>query len=184
MQQQIVRCPHCGADSAGPQFCTTCGGRLPSVIQQPVWEPQIVKCPRCGADSAGPQFCTTCGGRLPSVIQQPVREPQPAPAAEPAVREARPSGKYGALRAVATAYRIIGWVVMIGGSLFSIALAVIAFGGAGALTEFIPLSAGLGTGGIAVVGLIASILYGLFLVAFADLCYVLIDIEKNTRSKE
>jgi hypothetical protein len=29
-----------------------------------------------------------------------------------------------------------------------------------------------------------SILFGLFLVAFADLCYVLMDIERNTRSKE
>ena len=145
---------------------------------------QVVRCPHCGADSAGPQFCTTCGERLPVAIQQPVWEPQPAAPAKPAVRESRPSGKYGALRAVATVYRIIGWVVMIGGSLFSIALAVLALGGTGALTDFIPLSAGLGTVGIAVVGLIASILSGLFLVAFADVCYVLIDIEKNTRQEE
>jgi len=142
---------------------------------------QVVKCPGCGADSAGPQFCTTCGERLPVAIQQPVWEPQPAAPAKPAVKETVPSGKYGALRAVATVYRIIGWVVMIGGSLFSIALAVLALGGTGALTDFMPLSAGLGTVGIAVVGLIASILSGLFLVAFADLCYLLIDIEKNTR---
>jgi hypothetical protein len=120
---------------------------------------------------------------LPVAIPQPVREPQLAAPTKPAVRETAPSGKYGALRAVATVYRIIGWVVMIGGSLFSIALAVLALGGTGALADFIPLSAGLGTVGIAVVGLIASILSGLFLVAFADVCYVLIDIEKNTRSK-
>jgi len=145
---------------------------------------QVVRCPHCGADSAGPQFCTTCGERLPVAIQQPVWEPQPAAPAKPAVKETVPSGKYGALRAVATVYRIIGWVVMIGGSLFSIALAVLALGGTGALTDFIPLSAGLGTVGIAVVGLIASILSGLFLVAFADVCYVLIDIEKNTRQEE
>jgi hypothetical protein len=98
------------------------------------------------------------------------------------VKETVPSGKYGALRAVATVYRIIGWVVMVGGSLFSIALAVLALGSTGALTDFMP--AGLGTVGIAVAGLIGSILSGLFLVAFADVCYVLIDIEKNTRSKE
>jgi len=142
---------------------------------------QVVRCPHCGADSAGPQFCTTCGERLPVAIPQPVREPQPAAPVKPVVKETVPSGKFGALRAVATVYRIIGWVVMIGGSLFSIALAVLALGGTGALTDFIPLSAGLGTVGIAVVGLIASILSGLFLVAFADVCYVLIDIEKNTR---
>ena len=144
---------------------------------------QVVRCPHCGVDSAGPQFCTTCGERLPIVAQQPVGETQPAAPARPAMRETVPSGRYGALRAVATVYRIIGWVVMIGGSIFSIALVVIALSGAEALTDLIPLSAGLGTVGIAVAGLIASILSGLFLVAFADLCYVLIDIEKNTRKE-
>jgi hypothetical protein len=141
---------------------------------------QVVRCPHCGADSAGPQFCTTCGEILPVVVQQPVTEPQPAAPAKPAVKKTVPSGKYGALRAVATVYRIIGWVVMVGGSLFSIALAVLALGSTGALTDFPPLSAGLGTV-IAVAGLIGSILSGLFLIAFADICYALIDIEKNTR---
>jgi hypothetical protein len=85
------------------------------------------------------------------------------------------------LRAVATVYRIIGWVVMVGGSLFAIALAVMAFGATGTLTDFLPLTGGLGTVAIAIIGLIASILTGLFLVAFADVCNLLIDIEKNTR---
>jgi hypothetical protein len=116
-------------------------------------------------------------------IPQPSPETQPAAPVRPAVRETSPAGKYGALRAVATVYRIIGWVVIIGGSLFSIALAVLALTGTGALADFIPLSAGMGTVGIAIAGLITSILTGLFLVAFADVCLVLIDIEKNTRSK-
>jgi hypothetical protein len=144
---------------------------------------QGVRCPHCGAESAGPQFCTTCGERLPGVITQPVGEPQPAASPKPAVKETASSGKYRALKAAATVYRIIGWVVMIGGSLFSIALAVMALGASGTLTELLPLSAGLGTLGIALVGLIISILFGLFLIAFADLCYVLIDLEANTRSK-
>jgi hypothetical protein len=144
---------------------------------------QVVRCPHCGADSAGPQFCTTCGERLPAAIPQPVQEPQPAAPTKPAVKETVPTGKYGALKAAATVYRIIGWVVMIGGSLFSIALAVLALGASGTLTELVPLSAGLGTLGIAIVGLITSVLVGLFLIAFADLCHVLIDIEKNTGSK-
>ena len=142
---------------------------------------QVVRCPHCGGDSAGPQFCTTCGERLPATIPQPVREAQPAASAKPVIKETATSGRYGALRAVATVYRIIGWVVMIGGSLFSIALAVLAFGGTGALADSIPLSAGMGTVGIAIAGLIASILFGLFLVAFSDVCSVLMDIEKNTR---
>jgi hypothetical protein len=143
---------------------------------------QIIRCPHCGRDSSGPQFCTICGERLPVVVvQQPVGETQLVAPAGAAAKETAPSGKYGALRAVATVYRIIGWVVMVGGSLFSIALGVMALGATGALTDFLPLSAGLGTVGIAVVGLIASVLSGLFLLAFADVCYVVIDIEKNTR---
>jgi len=113
-----------------------------------------------------------------------VPETQPRAPVKPAVKEAATSVKYGALKAVATVYRIIGWVLMIGGSLFSIALAVLALSGTGALADFIPLSAGMGTVGIAIAGITVSILSGLFLVAFADVCYVLIDIEKNTRFKK
>jgi len=83
---------------------------------------------------------------------------------------------------VATVYRIIGWVVMIGGSLFAIGLGVLAFGATGTLTDFLPVSSGPVTVAIAIISLIASILAGLFLVAFADICYLLIDIEKNSRS--
>src|SRR4030042_296658 len=144
---------------------------------------QMVKCPSCGKESTGPQFCTTCGGRLPVASQQEVWEPQPEPVAKPTPRKAAPTTKYGALRAVATVYRIIGWVLMVGGTIFSIALAVIAAQGAGAFSEFIPWSTGPGMVGVAVVGVVVSILIGLFLLAFSDLCYVLIDIETNTRSE-
>ncbi|MGA7678391.1 MAG: hypothetical protein WCA51_08505 [Dehalococcoidia bacterium] len=146
---------------------------------------QVVTCPGCGAQSVGDQFCTVCGTRLPIAAKQEVLEPEPAPAAAaPTAREAVPARKYGALRAVATVYRIIGWVVMVGGTLFSIALAVIAVQGAGEFSKFIPWGVGMGTAGIAAAGVVVSILFGLFLVAFADLCYVLIAIESNTRSKE
>jgi hypothetical protein len=142
---------------------------------------QVVRCPHCGNESAGPQFCTTCGERLPVATPPPAQDTQPVAPPVPGVRTTT-SLKFGALRAVATVYRIIGWVIMIGGSLFSIALAIMSFGATGALTDFLPVT-GLGTVAIAVVALIASILSGLFLVAFADVCYVLIDIEQNTRPK-
>jgi succinate dehydrogenase/fumarate reductase cytochrome b subunit len=121
---------------------------------------------------------------LPIAQQQQVVELQPAPVAKPTPKVAVPTAKYGALKAVATVYRIIGWVLMVGGTLFSIALAVIAAQGAGAFSEFIPWSTGPGMVGIAIVGVVVSILFGLFLLAFADLCYVLIDIEINTRSED
>jgi len=110
-----------------------------------------------------------------------VAETQLEPPPVTAVKKTAPSTKYAALRTVATVYRIIGWVVMIGGSLFAIALAVMAVGATGTLTDFLPISSGPVTVGIAIIGLIASILSGLFLVAFADICYLLIDIEKNSR---
>ncbi len=145
---------------------------------------QVVICPNCGARSTGQQFCTSCGARLPAGGQQQAWGAQPVPGAPAATREAVPGQKYAALRAVATVYKIIGWVVMVGGSLFSIALAVIAAQGAEELSQFIPLDVGIGAVGIAVVGIIGSVLYGLFLLAFADLCYVLMDIEQNTRAEE
>jgi hypothetical protein len=146
---------------------------------------KVVMCPGCGAQNAGNQFCTVCGTRLPVAAEQEVSEPEPMPAAaEPTAGKAVPARKFGVLRAVATVYRIIGWVVMVGGTLFSIGLAVIAAQGAGEFSEVIPWVVGLGTAGIAAAGIIVSILLGLFLIAFADLCYVLIDIESNTRSKE
>jgi len=147
---------------------------------------QVVTCPGCGAQSIGNQFCTVCGTRLPVASQTEVWESRPAPVAEPETIEiaAVPIRNYGALRAVATVYRIIGWVVMLGGTIFSIALAVIAAQGMEELVAFIPVGAGLGVVGIAIVGVVVSILLGLFLIAFADLCCVLIDIEGNTRSEE
>jgi hypothetical protein len=144
---------------------------------------QVVRCPHCGNETSGPQFCTTCGERVPVATQPPAQDTQPVATPTPEVKKPATSLKFGALRAVATVYRIIGWVVMIGGSFFSISLAIMSVGSTGALTDFLPLSAGLGTVAIAIVALIASILTGLFLVAFADVCYVLIDIEKNTRPK-
>ena len=145
---------------------------------------QMVKCPNCGADCAGLQFCTACGTRLPAANKQQVWESQPAPSASPTAREVVPSRKYGPLRAVATIYKIIGWVVMGGGTIFSIALAVIGAQGVGEFSQFIPWNTGFGMVGIVVVGVVVSILGGLFLVAFADLCYVLMDVERNTGVKE
>ena len=147
---------------------------------------QVVTCPGCGAQSMGNQFCTVCGTRLPAASQTEVWEPQPIPVAESKAIEIAPVPirGYGALKAVATVYRIVGWVVMLGGTIFSVALAVIAAQGMEELVAFIPVGAGLGVVGIAIVGVVVSILLGLFLIAFADLCCVLIDIEGNTRSEE
>ena len=148
---------------------------------------QVSTCPNCGARSAGQQFCTSCGTKLPAVSQQQARAAQPAPADKPVAKVAAPPRKYGALRAVAIIYRIIGWVICVGGSLLSIAAAVMAAQGVTFLKDLVPEvagAAGVGAAVVAVVGIIFSVLGGLFLLAFADLCCVAMDIEQNTRSSK
>lgn len=140
-------------------------------------------CPYCGSQSVGYRFCTSCGARLPDAGQQQTWATQPAAAAA-APMEIPPPRKYGVLRIVSSVYRIIGWVVMVGGTLFSVGLVIIAAQGDGVLQDFIPLSSAVGLVGIAVAGAVASILYGLFMLAFADLCSLLLDIEQNTRRTE
>ncbi|HIE17178.1 MAG TPA: hypothetical protein EYP71_03180, partial [Dehalococcoidia bacterium] len=121
---------------------------------------QPMTCPYCGSQSVGQRFCTTCGARVSDAGQQQAWARPPA-AAVPA--EAPPPRKYGLLRIVSSVYRIIGWVVIAGGSLFSVGLVVIAAQGDGVLEDFIPLGSGLGVVGIAAAVAVASILYGLFM---------------------
>jgi len=86
---------------------------------------QAVTCPNCGVQNADLKFCTSCGAELPATTQQQVREAQPAPSEKTAGREMS-SRKYRTLRAVAIIYGIIGWVICLGGSILSIAAAVMA----------------------------------------------------------
>ena len=84
--------------------------------------------------------------------------------------------KYGALRTVAIIITVIAWIVLIIGVIGSIAAGAI---GADLL--------GLGYGGgtymavTIVVGVVWSVLSFLFLLAFAQLIFLLVDVERNTR---
>jgi hypothetical protein len=146
---------------------------------------QVIKCPNCGTQNADVKFCTTCGTGLSDAAQQQVREAQPTLSAKLTGREA-PSRRYRTLRAVAIIYGIIGWVICLGGSLLSIAAAVMAAQGVTFLEGLVPEVGGtMGVGAVvvAVGGIVVSVLVGLFLLAFAELCNVAIDIEQNTRSQ-
>ena len=147
---------------------------------------QTVTCPNCGAQSAGLKFCTNCGAGLPAATSQQVEEAQPTPITRPAGRETV-SQKYGVLRAAAIIYKIIGWVICAGGSLFSIAAAVMAAQGVTFFENLVPEFGGVVGVDAAVIGIggvIISILGGLFLLAFAELCSVAMDIAQNTRQEE
>jgi len=92
--------------------------------------------------------------------------------------------KYGALRTVAVIITIIAWIILIIGVLGSIATGALIIAG----TTYADGWAGdLLTGGVVaavitfIVGIIVSVIYFVFLLAFAQLIYLLIDVERNTR---
>lgn len=176
MATQFTACPYCGALSLGMKFCTNCGAMLHVVATQ---APAV--CPRCGALNPGMQFCTNCGVR--STMPPPQAPTAPSTMPPPPKKEAGVPRKYGALRAVATIFRIIGWVILIGGSLLSIAAGVLMTTGVTFLEEELPQLNTASTEVIAIAlgGIIVSVVYGLLALAFADICSVLMDIEANTR---
>ena len=92
--------------------------------------------------------------------------------------------KYGALRTVAVIITIIAWIILIIGVLGSIAMGALIIAGT---TYADGWTGDLLAGGVVaavitfVVGIIVSVLHFVFLLAFAQLIYLLIDVERNTR---
>ncbi len=176
MVTQPAICPFCAAPTFGMRFCTNCGAALHITTSHPG-----NLCPRCGTPSLGMQFCTNCGTRLT------ITPSSQMPSAMPPETESQKKGpklgpKYGALRTVAAMYRVLGWVLLIGGSALSAAAATFATLGAhNLLGEDIPQITPTGFGGVAagVGGMLVSVLMGLSALAFADICYLLIDIRTN-----
>lgn len=166
---------------------------------------QTVTCANCGSEgSASQRFCTNCGATLPEAAATQVVTPQqqeqpwsiqPGPGAEvtPVERIAVPPRKYVLLGATAIIFRIIGWVVLVGGILGSIAIAVLASQGAmpGLVNLLDTSMATVGVSGIAgaglavfvLVGIINSLLLGLGLLAFSELSSAVMAIDENTRSQ-
>jgi predicted nucleic acid-binding Zn ribbon protein len=192
--QQTVNCPSCGSPIAGGQkFCGVCGLNLASMPQQ-----KATACPTCGSPiSPGQQFCGVCGTNIASVAQQQPQMAQPvqvgAPSVSPATgvapainaatekKGAKQPRKRRILSTAAVIFQIIGWIVLVFGILISLAMAIFA-GIGGTMMSTIP---GLGaTGGIAAIGMaiggiIISLIYGFGFLAFAEICYAVIDIEKR-----
>ncbi len=123
---------------------------------------------------------------MPTISQQKVVEPEAAPSASPTEIRGT-SRKYGVLRAAAIIYKIIGWVICVGGSIFAVAAAVMIAQGVTFLGGIVPEvggAVGVGAAVVGIVGVVISVLGGLFLLAFADLCNVAVDLKSNTRQRE
>jgi len=189
--QQMLTCPKCGAQNAeGQKFCVDCGARLAGGIQQ-----QTAVCANCGLqNTAGQKYCVACGGKLSGGGQQQVSVTQQAPSAPPVTADAKLSQKYALLSITAIIFRIIGLVVLVGGILGSLALAVLAV--QGAMPELMDLLdrgmeilgvvevAGAGLAVLVFGSIVGSLLCGLGFLAFSELCNAVITIEENTGSQD
>jgi uncharacterized Zn finger protein (UPF0148 family) len=97
---------------------------------------------------------------------------------EPMMSKTEPSRrKYHVLRVAAVIFQIFGWIVLVGGILASIAMAVFAGIGGSFITIFGGQSlAGMTAISIALGGIVISLLYGFALLAFAAICNAIVDI--------
>jgi hypothetical protein len=193
--QQTVTCPSCGSPIIENQkFCGVCGLNLAGMIA-----PKATACPNCGSALApGQQFCGTCGTKLAVASQQAPLMAQPGTTmprgtamaggvtpvtigGAPAAKKITTPPKRGILSTAAIVFQILGWIILVGGILISIGIAVFA-GMGGAIMSAVP---GMGTmEGItaiimAIIGIVISLLYGLGFLAFAEICYAIRDIEKS-----
>ena len=78
--------------------------------------------------------------------------------------------KYRMMRIAASIFKVLGWVVLVVGTIGSIIAGVVTGGGEGAA--------------MAILGIIYSIIGGIFIVAASDFYYCVMDIEDNTRRPE
>jgi DNA-directed RNA polymerase subunit RPC12/RpoP len=202
--QQEISCPNCGArNPVGQRFCGNCGATISEDIPS-----SAEMCPGCGSPiTTNQRYCGVCGTQLSGVAQAQAKTAQHEPSVvaqpktvtdekasavskqtkpEKSAVSKTPAVRYGLLNFCVIIFRIVGWILLAGGCLGSIAVIVFAIIGGGFQT-IIP---GMGTltGDSAVwlgVGcLIFSFVYGLAFIAFAELCRVVTVIASNTSGKK
>jgi len=195
--QQTSSCPGCGSPiKPDQQFCGICGTKLTIAVIS-----QGVKCPNCASQiNPGQQFCGTCGDRISGIIKPsslvmnemavqkldvysvpPLKENVPTTRIKriPQKRELTRPG-HGMLMAGAIIFQVLGWIILIGGCLGSVALIVLSVMGGG----FKLLLGGgdiVGTPAmiIGMVCLVVSFISGFGLIVVANLIYNVVDIAKR-----
>ena len=203
-QPQPNICPGCGSSiTPEQQFCGVCGANLSAGgMQQPI---EVQSQPE---PSASPKITPVVVTDTPSAPEStPATEstsPAPGEAAVPGpdtqrtIRDMQqnkgpipsrtmgpitPARSYLLIRIAAVIFDIFGWIILVGGCIGSIGMAV--FAGIGgkfvtAVPGFTSLE-GIIAIGIAIGCLIASLIYGFGLLAFAEVFRAIIDIARNTR---
>ncbi len=182
--QQTITCPSCGSPiSESQQFCGICGTQLTQTIPQAEVAQPVQTAPE-------PTVTIPVSQAQSTVIEDISQTPPPM--AEPARSDARntavwsaagPPRRAGLLRVAGVIFQVIGWIVLVIGCVASIAMAVFAVMGG----QFISLIPGMGNlvGNtaitVAAIGLILSIVYGFGLLAFSEMCFILVDINKAVR---
>jgi DNA-directed RNA polymerase subunit RPC12/RpoP len=202
--QQEVSCPNCGARIIeGQDFCGACGASFSK--NAPL---SVSTCPGCGSQiSSGQRYCGVCGTQLAGTTQPQAKATQPVSTAVPQVKAAetakapeeekaakvRPAPQqktsvegYGMLNFATGVFRVIGWIILIGGCLGAIAIIVFALLGGGLQ----PLIPGMGTltGQVAIfVGigcLVLAFIYGVAFIAFGELCHAVARIAAQVTGKK
>ena len=85
--------------------------------------------------------------------------------------------KYGALRTVALIITIVAWIVLVVGVIGSIVMGI----GGATLMGTVGITGAAYVAITIIIGIVGSVLAFLFLLAYAQLIYLLIDVEANTR---
>ncbi|HAV10861.1 MAG TPA: hypothetical protein DCX22_04540 [Dehalococcoidia bacterium] len=174
--QQASVCPTCASPvKQGQQFCGVCGAILSGESQQLSAQMQPQPQPQPPQQTAAPQ--STVGVISDATASPPLSKPQErASQAKPLQYNRR-----GMLLVATAILQIIGWVVIIGGCIGTVIFALSDIGtdvqskllivdGAGIIAVIIKL----------ITGLVISLGYGFGLLAFAEICKLLISVERNT----
>ena len=189
--QQTLNCPSCGSPiTENQQFCGICGTQL----LQPAQQPEIVQPVQTAPQEATDTIPITDSR---STVIEDISQTTPTATAPPAEKNTAAAAnssaavwgvtgsprKTGLLRVAGVLFQVIGWIVLVLGCLASIAMAVFAIMG-GQFISLIPGMANVAGNmaiNIAIGGFILSIIYGLGILAFSEICFILIDINKVVR---
>jgi hypothetical protein len=192
--QQTLNCPSCGSPiTDSQQFCGICGTQLLHVVQEPeIMQPvQTVPDETTSAPVVGDISQTTPDTQYVAASAPMAGTAPPVENRKPATRDTSSSGwsevgsprKTGILRVAGVILLVIGWIVLIVGSLASIAMAVFAFMG-GQLVSLIPGIGNLGGNEaitVGVIGLVLSLVFGFGLIALSEISFTVIDTNKAVR---